>query len=230
MFQNGKSLNGNETTGSKFSQFFKREKTPPAASKIEDSRRSSFQDDHHHLIKNILKDITEPNVTIPGDSESYFAPISPAASSMIPPATSKPINLMELLQRSKQNTLQHDTPMHADIPPSIRNMEPGKVLSLEELEAKMLHNNAAVSKASGGIIRPPKSEEDISAFKKLLAHSGLTIPANNGSLPIPQKTQPMTIMEVRLILSARNKFRIFTFFKFHSQTFRFFLIFKNFTT
>lgn len=46
-----------------------------------------------------MKDIDEPNVAIPptGDSNSYFAPISPAANTM----HAKPINdLVELLHRN----------------------------------------------------------------------------------------------------------------------------------
>lgn len=60
------------------------------------------------MIKNLLNEISETNVSIPGDSNSYFAPISPAANTggshvggSIPPA-SKSYNLMEMLQRGKQ--------------------------------------------------------------------------------------------------------------------------------
>lgn len=92
-----------ESAGSRFSRWFKKES--PIKPNMDDSRRSSLQDDH--IIKNLLNDISEPNVTIPGDSDLYFAPISPAAntgSSMR--STQKPMNLMEMLQRGKQSENQ----------------------------------------------------------------------------------------------------------------------------
>lgn len=90
------------SASSRFTQFFKREKSPPPQNKHNDSRRSSLQD--NTIIRNVLKDIEEPNVTIPpaGDSNSYFAPISPAANTT---GTSKPINdLVEMLQRGSRST------------------------------------------------------------------------------------------------------------------------------
>lgn len=87
---------------SRFSRWFKQE----SPEKVE-SRRSSVQDDHH-IIKDLLSDIGETSVSIPGDSEVYFAPISPAGNTGViggkrggGGAQSQPINIMEMLQRSK---------------------------------------------------------------------------------------------------------------------------------
>lgn len=193
--QNG--VGGGDTAGSRFSQWFNREKSPPNKQKEEESRRSSLQDDnhHHHLIKNLLSDISETNVTIPGDSESYFAPISPAANTSnigtnsggSKPA-SKPVNLMEMLQRGKQ-----PMPIAADVPPIMKNTMGmkqlnffhiclfmnsliGPVLSLEELEAHMLQggngNNdvgligQATQKQSQS---QQKADEEVAAFKRLVS-------------------------------------------------------------
>lgn len=116
---------GDATGGSRFSQWFNREETPIEKHVNEESRRSSLQEEnhHHHLIKNLLSDISEPNVAIPCDTEAYFAPISPAANTgnlNRGPAgsqtASKPVDLMEMLQRGKQNM-----PIAGDVPPVLKN-------------------------------------------------------------------------------------------------------------
>lgn len=122
--QNG--VGGGDTSGgSRFSQWFSREKSPSEKLNEVLSRRSSLQEDNHHhnLIKNLLNDITEPNVSIPGDHESYFAPISPAANTVNINSNrgpqqnaSKPVDLMEMLQRGKQTM-----PIAADMPPVFKN-------------------------------------------------------------------------------------------------------------
>lgn len=93
---------GDSSGKSRFSKWFSVENNPS-----EGSRRSSVQEES--MIKNLLKDLNEPSVSIPGDSNSYFAPISPAANTgsalnnagMAP--NSKSINIMEMLQRGKDN-------------------------------------------------------------------------------------------------------------------------------
>lgn len=75
------------------------------------------------------------NILIPniGESDTYFAPISPAAStggnnagnptsqgnSTGPAAGSKPVTLLEMLQRGKQPIKQ---PNVADVPPVMKSM------------------------------------------------------------------------------------------------------------
>lgn len=185
-------MESGDTSGSKFSRWFSREKSPPTAAnqkQPDGSRRSSLQDDHHHLIKNILNDISEATtVSIPCDSNSYFAPISPAASTggTVPPtnpghpqaaAAAQSINFMEILQRSsgKQHQGGGGGPLHADVPPAMKNMEvPGKLLCVEELETRIRQagdkagnpgeTNIRMSAAS----KHNKTKEDNSAFQKLV--------------------------------------------------------------
>ncbi|KRT79399.1 hypothetical protein AMK59_7734, partial [Oryctes borbonicus] len=206
LLPNGVGLESGDTSGSKFSRWFNREKSPPKMS--DGSRRSSMQDDHHHLIKNILNDISEPSLTIPCDSDSYFAPISPAASTGgvannqgHPQTAAQPINFMDILQRSSK--LQGG-PLHADLPPTMKNIEvPGKLLCVEELETRIRQGDTSNPNEISNNIRMNtskqlnKSKEDSSAFQKLLAQmqDGHVIPATNGPIP-QQKTQPMSIMEM----------------------------------
>lgn len=124
----------------------------------------------------MLDDNVEPNVAIPGDTDSYFAPISPAANTISmhhrglsgSQTASKPVDLMEMLQRGKQTR-----PIYGDVPPVFKNNVVGKVMSLEELEARMLHggnnnnnNNDISSKQMHNLQQ--KSEDDATAFKKLV--------------------------------------------------------------
>ncbi|KAF5291743.1 hypothetical protein FQA39_LY14231 [Lamprigera yunnana] len=181
LLPNGVSGEKGESSGSRFSRWFKRES--PVKLAHTDSRRSSLQDDH--LIRNLLNDITEPNVAIPGDSDLYFAPISPAANtgnSTLP--SQKPLNLMEMLYKGKSDNYQ-------------KNMEAGgKVLSLAELEARMLQQGAGDGMGLRGIHvkQTAKSDEDMIAFKQLLAQvsGGQAVTATNG----PVKTQSMSILEM----------------------------------
>ncbi|KAF5292641.1 hypothetical protein FQR65_LT11193 [Abscondita terminalis] len=166
-----------DTSGSRFSRWFKRE-SPVKQTHGDSSRRSSLQDEH--LIRNLLNDIAEPNVSIPGDSDLYFAPISPAASTGS--GGQKPLNLMEMLQKGK-----NDNHMGAG----------GKFLSLAELEARMMHQGAGDSNTGRSQTKhAPKSHEDMMAFKQLLAQvsGGQAVAATNGSAPM--KSQSMSILEM----------------------------------
>ncbi|XP_044738179.1 eukaryotic translation initiation factor 4E transporter isoform X2 [Chrysoperla carnea] len=209
-------------SGSRFQRWFTRE----SPIKQHDSRRSSLQDE---IINNMIKDITEPNIMIPhmNDSDTYFAPISPAAASMNtqttnagpigPPPTQNnhhnhnnnhnnnnnvnektTSHLLELLRVGKTKQ-----PVGNDMPIKNLNEVPGKVLSLEEIEANIRH---AADKAASGVssqqnnmsssVMHNKSDEDMTAFKRLLAQvsGGHAIPATNG--PLPQKSQPMSLLQM----------------------------------
>lgn len=65
-----------------------------------DSRRASIQDE---LLNNLLNDITEPNIQIPSVTESntYFAPISPANTTNNTNATNG-VKLLEMLHRGNK--------------------------------------------------------------------------------------------------------------------------------
>lgn len=67
---------------------------------------------------------------------------------------------------------------------------PGKLLHLEEIEANMRQQGGGGAEKMAAQQQQQKSEEDMSAFRRLLAQ----LHSNNGT--IPQKTQPMTLMEV----------------------------------
>lgn len=186
LLPNGVSGNDGDTSGSRFSQWFKRES--PKQTQNNDSRRSSLQDDH--IIRNLLNDIniSEPNVTIPGDSDSYFAPISPAANtgnSNLNFSSKKPINLMEMLQKGKSE----GHTKHLDVN--------SKVLSLAELEARIIHQGAGdPGTARNSVPKQTKSADEVNAFKRLLAQvsDGQAVTASNG--PLPTKSQSMSLMEL----------------------------------
>jgi translation initiation factor 4E transporter len=100
-------VGSNGGSGSRFSQWFKRE-SPPLQQQNQqiDSLRSTIQDE---LLNNLLNDISEPNIHIPSVTESntYFAPISPAANThnnIMPPQSSSStgIKLLEMLQRNSK--------------------------------------------------------------------------------------------------------------------------------
>ncbi|XP_056637854.1 eukaryotic translation initiation factor 4E transporter-like isoform X8 [Diorhabda sublineata] len=178
LLTNGIGTDG-DNTKSRFSRWFKQE----SPEKLE-SRRSSLHEDHH-IIKHLLKDIGETSVTIPGDSDAYFAPISPAGNTGVKKEIqpqSQPINIMEILQRGKQQA-----------EPTKQSIT-GKILSLDELEAKIRQN----VEASTGISTKhhQKPDEDMAAaFKKLLeqAQSGGHPASNSASM---NKTQPMSLLEM----------------------------------
>ncbi|CAG9814994.1 unnamed protein product [Phaedon cochleariae] len=176
-----------ENTKSRFSRWFNKPDSPEKTS----SRRSSTHDDQPSIIKDLLKDIGNETsgVAMPGDSEAYFAPISPASNtgSVIgnkrannhhqqPQHQSHPVNIMEMLQKggSKQP------------PPA------GKILSLDELESKMRQNVEPPTQKHQPQQKP--DEEMAAAFKKLLAQAqaGVHPVTSNG----PMNKQPMSLLEM----------------------------------
>ncbi|XP_018362503.1 PREDICTED: eukaryotic translation initiation factor 4E transporter isoform X5 [Trachymyrmex cornetzi] len=188
-------VGSNSGTGSRFSQWFKRESPVQQA----DSRRASIQDE---LLNNLLNDITEPNIQIPlvTESNTYFAPISPANTTNNANTTTNGVKLLEMLHRgNKPNQNGQGDASNTAIPMmkncSIKDLEVGgKVVhSLEELEARM-RGGAPPPATSTDTPRVNKTE-DLSAFKKLLAQvtGGQAVPAANG--PITQK-QPVTLMQL----------------------------------
>ncbi|KAG8226919.1 hypothetical protein J437_LFUL005676, partial [Ladona fulva] len=183
-----------------------------------DSRRSSL---HDELLNNMINEITEPNIVIPslGGPDSYFAPISPAASTNLgggatiqdQESASKSSLLLEMLHRGShqrpQRQQQPDNMTPGLIkPPTIKDLEiTGKLHSVEELEARLRQNSAVGGSVQGsggsrnfapgvgrGRVKPDgadsditasgQSDEDMAAFKKLLAQvsGGQAIPAANG--------------------------------------------------
>ncbi|XP_024222140.1 eukaryotic translation initiation factor 4E transporter-like isoform X10 [Bombus vosnesenskii] len=195
LLTNGVGSNGGSC--SRFSQWFKRESPVQQV----DSRRTSIQDD---ILNNLLNDITEPNIQIPSVTESntYFAPISPANTTATNNTTSTTgVKLLEMLQRGNKPSQNGQGDAASTVIPmmkssSIKDMEVGgKVVhSLEELEARM-RGGAPPPTSSTDQPRVNKTEEDLSAFKKLLAQvtGGQAIPAANG--PISQK-QPVTLIQL----------------------------------
>ena len=206
LLTNGVGSNGG--SGSRFSQWFKRESPVHHL----DNHRASIQDE---LLNNLLNDISEPKIKIPSVTESnaYFAPISPANTTTNTGSVTG-VKLLEMLQRgSKANQNgQGDTPnpVVQMLKTSLKDMEQsGKVVhSLEELEARM--RGGPPPPAPNEPPKINKTDEDLSAFKKLLAQvtGGHAVPAANG--PIPQKQQPITLMQVGVkninILSNRRAF------------------------
>ncbi|KAL3270522.1 hypothetical protein HHI36_021061 [Cryptolaemus montrouzieri] len=199
LLTNGVEGTADNNTKSRFSRWFKQE-SPDKAS---ESRRSSLQEEH--LLKNLLNDINEPaTVAIPpqlGNSESYFAPISPAAVNAAggEPGAPRPgqVNIAEMFQRGKreQNPAAKGG-AQADVLNNIKSQFPGKVMSLNELESRM-RKGADIS--GGGHAQSKaqiKKEDDMSAFKRLLAQvsGGHVVTANNGAPH--QKLPPMSLMEM----------------------------------
>ncbi|XP_046386062.1 uncharacterized protein LOC124155907 isoform X3 [Ischnura elegans] len=135
-----------------------------------DSRRSSLQDE---LLNNIINEITEPNIVIPslGGPDSYFAPISPAASTTIgggirgqdQDSSSKPSLLLEMLHRGNnqlrnQNQTQQPDNLAPGMmkPPSIKDLEvSGKLQSVEELEAHLRQSSAVGSGGRSSAVSRP---------------------------------------------------------------------------
>ncbi|XP_069683292.1 eukaryotic translation initiation factor 4E transporter-like isoform X2 [Periplaneta americana] len=199
LLSNGTANEGN--AGSRFRQFFQRDSPVNQA----ESRRSSLQEE---LLNNIINDITEPNIMIPplSESDTYFAPISPAAntatSSMSVSAVgsnTKPTLLLEMLQRGGQGDAALPPVIRA---PSIRDLEVvGKMQSVEELEARMRQQGLNVVQQNNKNMAQSsikKTEEDLVAFKKLLAQvsDGKVIPATATNGALPQKPQPLSLLQM----------------------------------
>ncbi|KAG5868188.1 hypothetical protein JTB14_030261 [Gonioctena quinquepunctata] len=189
LLTNGIGADGDTNTKSRFSRWFKQE----SPEKIE-SRRSSLHDDH--IIKDLLKDIGETSVTIPGDSEAYFAPISPAANTggiiggkrsaqAQQQQQSQSINIMEMLQRGKQ--LGGDGGAKQQ-----RQGLAGKILSLDWKKRQNGDMPSAVPQKH----QPQKPDEEMAvAFKKLLAQAqaGGHPASSNGPI---NKGPPMSLLEM----------------------------------
>lgn len=118
-----------------------------------------------------MKDLNEPSVSIPGDSSSYFAPISPAANTGAN-ATSKSINIMEMLQKGKQNEAGASKSRKCFFLKNVLHTNmyffnclevSGRIMSLNELEAKMRQISEPQMHK-----HPQKSEEDMTAFNRLV--------------------------------------------------------------
>lgn len=77
---------------------------------------------------------------------------------------------------------------------------PGKLLHLEEIEANMRQQGGSGSEKIAQ--QQTKSEEDMTAFRRLLAQMQLN--SNNGTTP--QKAQPMTLMEVNVRQNSSGVF------------------------
>lgn len=182
---------GNKAT-SRFSRWFKKESP---TRDLAESRRSSIQEDNH-IIKDLLKDINDSSsvpiaVHPPNDSNAYFAPISPAGNTSNPlggfsgPKSSQssmgqPINIMDMLSRGKQSA---NDGWKAPPPPI-----GGKILSLDELEAKIRPN---VDRGKGQNQKP--DEEMTVAFKKLLQQASNQPVSQNGPM---HKPQAMSLLEM----------------------------------
>lgn len=67
------------------------------------------------MLNNLLNDITEPNIQIPSVTESntYFAPISPANQTTNNTTSTTGVKLLEMLQRG--NKQQHSQNGQADL-------------------------------------------------------------------------------------------------------------------
>lgn len=86
-----------------------------------DSRRTSIQDD---ILNNLLNDITEPNIQIPSVTESntYFAPISPANTTSTNNTTSTiGVKLLEMLQRGNKPSQNGQGDATSSVVPMIKN-------------------------------------------------------------------------------------------------------------
>ncbi|KAK9874482.1 hypothetical protein WA026_002829 [Henosepilachna vigintioctopunctata] len=197
LLANGATGTAENNSKSRFSRWFKQE----SPEKTSESRRSSLQEEH--LLKNLLNDINEPaTVAIPpqiGNSESYFAPISPAAVNSSGGEPGAPrvgqVNIAEIFQRGKRDQVASTKGApQTDVFQHVKNQIPGgKMLSLNELESRMrkgvdISGNQAQSKT--------KQEDDMVAFRRLLAQvsGGHAVTANNGSSQ--QKLPPMSLMEM----------------------------------
>lgn len=119
IFQNG--VGATEGTSSRFSQFFKRE-SPPIQNQSNQQRSDPDTSIHDELLNNLLNDISEPKIQIPSVTESntYFAPISPAANTHNN-VTKHQLQQLQQLQQHQQQ--QHQQQMHNQQPSGIKLLE-----------------------------------------------------------------------------------------------------------
>ncbi|CAG2056853.1 unnamed protein product, partial [Timema podura] len=201
---------GESVMASRFSQWFQRDS--PVGQHKSSSRRSSLQEDILNNIINvkevvywrksdkrnwkvtswwndIVKEktkLSDTSIFIPSLSESdtYFAPISPAASttSLSLPQSSclksngnfkvNPSLLLEMLHRGSDISELSASAIN----PSIKDLEAaGKVHSVEELEAKIRKS----SHTGNHTPTDKRNEEDMVAFKKLMLSKSHESGGNN---------------------------------------------------
>ncbi|XP_054280145.1 eukaryotic translation initiation factor 4E transporter isoform X2 [Macrosteles quadrilineatus] len=148
-----------EGSGSRFSQFFRRESPSPKNQRQEDSPNSSV---HDKMFNSMINDITSTNIMIPPDGDTYFAPISPAASSV--KEEPKGSSLLEMLQR---DYVQGFPGRKITKKPSLRDLEAcGKIHSVEELEARLRKEQGLGKPVDYN--QPRNKEEELQAFRKLI--------------------------------------------------------------
>ncbi|XP_045468110.1 eukaryotic translation initiation factor 4E transporter-like isoform X3 [Harmonia axyridis] len=201
LLTNGVEGSADNNTKSKFSRWFKRE-SPDKAS--ESSRRSSLHEEH--ILKNLLNDINEPSSTVAvnipqlGSSDSYFAPISPAAVNAggavsetgNPKPAASQVNIADMFQRGKQVFGAKEAHQQNEMLNNIKTQFPGKVLSLNELESNM---RKGLDISTNQNQNKNKKDDDMAAFRRLLAQvsGGQVIPANGAN---HQKMPAMSLMEM----------------------------------
>lgn len=137
-----------ETCGSRFSQFFRKESPSPQL------EIQNVQED----MLNMMSDMKGTHILIPPEGNNYFSPISPAATSLTEPQ--KNASFLELLQRGNK---EQDFGRKITKKSTIKDMEvSGKVHSVEEVEARIRQQQ--------GMSRPVdvNKEEEINVFRKLL--------------------------------------------------------------
>ncbi|KAJ8936844.1 hypothetical protein NQ314_012160 [Rhamnusium bicolor] len=158
---------------SRFSRWFKQE----SPEKVE-SRRSSMQDDHN-IIKDLLSDIGETSVSIPGDSEAYFAPISPAGNTGGIIGGKRGTHLDELEAKMRQNT-----DASSGLPQKHQQQKPD-----EEMTAafKKLVGSRSLFK------HPSFWLASHILFQLVQAQAGGHAVTSNGPM---NKTQPMSLLEM----------------------------------
>nr|CAD7428991.1 unnamed protein product [Timema monikensis] len=174
---------GESVMASRFSQWFQRDS--PVGQQKSSSRRSSLQEDILNNIINV-KELSDTSIFIPSLSESdtYFTPISPAASttSLSLPQSSclksngnfkvNPSLLLEMLHRGSDISELSASAIN----PSIKDLEAaGKVHSVEELEAKIRKS----SHTGNHTPADKRNEEDMVAFKKLMLSKSHESGGNN---------------------------------------------------
>ncbi|XP_066144570.1 eukaryotic translation initiation factor 4E transporter-like isoform X6 [Euwallacea fornicatus] len=202
LLPNGANDDANKST-SRFSRWFKKDSPNK---EVGTSRKSSLQEDNH-IIKDLLKDITESS-SIPVsvhppamDSNTYFAPISPAGNNFGGVDGSmggdkkrsnfnlgQQVNIMDLLTRGKQG---HHPEGWNGKSAAASSIGSGKILSLDELEAKIRPNSDHSSNVQSKVPPQKPDEEMTAAFKRLLQQASGQV--QNGPM---NKPPGMSLLEM----------------------------------
>ncbi|XP_066251934.1 eukaryotic translation initiation factor 4E transporter-like isoform X5 [Euwallacea similis] len=202
LLPNGASDDANKST-SRFSRWFKKDSPNK---EVGTSRKSSLQEDNH-IIKDLLKDITESS-SIPVsvhppamDSNTYFAPISPAGNNFggvdgsMGGDKKRPnfnlgqqVNIMDLLTRGKQG---HHPEGWNGKSAAVSSIGSGKILSLDELEAKIRPNSDHSTNVQSKVPPQKPDEEMTAAFKRLLQQASGQV--QNGPM---NKPPGMSLLEM----------------------------------